>query len=240
MINKFYSYDENSALKKKISDLEYSNSLLSQKNAILEKKLEQITNKYNNIRNELIDIEEHINFCKENQIAILDLKRDDLINNPTIKNLNISNSNADFYEFKKKLKVLFEYNDEFMKSCDRDIYNLIIDDISSLKNENIILKKTIDELNVNLPMDAREFPIENENELNMDDQQMFGGDFEVNEDISTDNVNKKCINSKQCLNNLLNSIKNLKKVINNKTNVYDLPKTDYRFLKGNRFVNNKI
>ena len=239
-MNNDYSYDEISSLRKKISDLEYTNSLLSQKNAFLEKKLEEITNKYNNIRKDLIEIEEHINFCKENQIEILKLKHDDLINNPAIKNLDISNSNADFFDFKNKLKVLFEYNDEFMKSSDSDIYSLIIDDISNLKNENIILRKTIDELNINLPMYSRQLPPENENEENIDDYSIHAREFDVNEDISTENVNKKCINSKQCLNNLMNSIENLKKVMNNKTNVYELPKTDNRFIASNRFVNTKI
>ena len=240
MINNDYPYDEISSLNKKVSDLEYANSLLSQKNAFLEKKLEQITNKYNNIKKELIEIEEHINFCKENQIEILNLKYDNLINNPSLKKLNISNSNADFFDFKNKLKTLFEYNDEFMKSSDSDIYSLIIDDISNLKNENIILRKTIDEFNINLPMVANQFPAENENEEILNDQQMYEGGYEVNEDVTSENVNKKCINSKQCLSNLMNSIENLKKVMNNKTNVYDLPKTDNRFLKGDRFANSKF
>ena len=63
--------------RKKIEDLEYEKSSLLQKNKLLEKKLESLTNKYNELKNELLDIEQHINFCKENQLRIIDLSQND-------------------------------------------------------------------------------------------------------------------------------------------------------------------
>ena len=59
---------ESEIFEKKIKDLEFEIIFLSQKNNLLEKKLESITNQYNDLKNELLDIEEHISFCKENQL----------------------------------------------------------------------------------------------------------------------------------------------------------------------------
>ena len=54
---------QNQEFIKKITDLEFENSLLSQKNKNLEQKLESLTIKYNDLKKELFDIEQHINFC---------------------------------------------------------------------------------------------------------------------------------------------------------------------------------
>ena len=66
---------------KKIEDLEYQNSLLSQKNKLLEKQLESFTNKYNDLKQEVFDIEEHFNYCKDNQLEIINLTQEESKNN---------------------------------------------------------------------------------------------------------------------------------------------------------------
>ena len=125
---------------KKITDLEFENSLLSQKNKLLEKKLESLTNKYNDLKKELFDIEEHINFCKDNQIQLVNYNQ---TGNTNPNEINKENFNA----FKNKIKILFEYDDNFIKT-DSDIvaYNMIIDNITSLKNDNLSLRKTLEDL----------------------------------------------------------------------------------------------
>ena len=125
---------------KKITDLEFENSLLSQKNKLLEKKLESLTNKYNDLKKELFDIEEHINFCKDNQIQLVNYTQ---TGNTNPNEINKENFNA----FKNKIKILFEYDDNFIKT-DSDIvaYNMIIDNITSLKNDNLSLRKTLEDL----------------------------------------------------------------------------------------------
>ena len=127
--------------KKKITDLEYDKSLLLQRNKLLEKELESLTNKYNALKNELLDIEQHINFCKENQLQIIDLSQKDQINQ---KEINIEN----FSSFKRKIKTLLEYDNNFMEmNSDTTLLNMIIDYIQTIKKENLELRQNLENLN---------------------------------------------------------------------------------------------
>ena len=131
---------ENSEFIKKITDLEFEKSLLSQKNKLLEKKLESLTKKYNELQKELIDIETHIDFCKENQIQIVDLAQKDQSNQ---KEINQNN----FYNFKNKIKILFEYDDDFLNNdSDSTVFNMIIDNIKNIQNDNLNLRRTLEDL----------------------------------------------------------------------------------------------
>ena len=127
--------------KKKITDLEYDKSLLLQRNKLLEKEVESLTNKYNALKNELLDIEQHINFCKENQLQIIDLSQKDQINQ---KEINIDN----FSSFKRKIKTLLEYDNNFMEmNSDTTLLNMIIDYIQTIKKENLELRQNLENLN---------------------------------------------------------------------------------------------
>ena len=131
---------ESEIFEKKIKDLEFEKILLSQKNNLLEKKLESITNQYNALKKELLDIEEHISFCKENQLQLLNFTQ----NEKNIHNLNQNN----FFIFKNKIKTLFEYSDDFLKTdSETTIFNMIIDNIKTLQDENLTLRKTLEDLN---------------------------------------------------------------------------------------------
>jgi hypothetical protein len=49
--------------------------------------------------------------------------------------------------FKNKINSLFEYGDDFMKiNSEMTIYNIIIDNIQNIQEENINLKMNLDEL----------------------------------------------------------------------------------------------
>lgn len=157
---------EENDYRKKIADLEFEKSSLLQKNKLLEKKLESLTNKYNDLKNELFDIEQHINFCKENQLRIIDLSQNDQ-NNQT--ELNGNNFNA----FKSKIKTILEYGEDFMKiDSDTTVFNMIIDDIKDIKNENLELKKSLEDLN--------RLNYYNNNNAN------YNNNFNVNEKINVD------------------------------------------------------
>ena len=126
---------------KKITNLEYDKSLLLQRNKLLEKELKSLINKYNSLKNELLDIEQHINFCKENQLQIIDLPQKDQINQ---KEINPEN----FCVFKRKINTLLEYDDEFMKiNSDITVFNMIIDYIQAIKKENLELRQNLENLN---------------------------------------------------------------------------------------------
>ena len=114
--------------------------LFDDENNLLEKKLESLTSKYNYLKRELLDIEEHISFCKENQLQLLNFAE----NAKNNQNLNQNN----FFIFKSKIKTLFEYNEDFMKTnSETAIFNMIIDNIKNLQDENLTLKKTLEDLN---------------------------------------------------------------------------------------------
>lgn len=137
LITKIEEIQANEFLKK-INDLEFENSLLSQRNNLLEKQLESLTNKYNELKNELFDIEHHIILCKNNQTQLVNF------NNKIKKNLNSFNFNV----FKNKIKILFEYDDNFMENdSEVTIFNMIIDNIENIQNENLSLRKTLEDLN---------------------------------------------------------------------------------------------
>jgi len=160
---------EENYYRKKIADLEFENSSLLQKNKLLEKKLESLTNKYNELKNELLDIEHHINFCKENQLRIIDLSQN-AQNNQTEINAN------NFFTFKSKIKTILEYGDDFMKiDSNNTIFNMIIDDIKDIKNENLELKQSLEDLN--------KLNYYNNNNINYNNN----NDFNVNDNI---NMNK--------------------------------------------------
>lgn len=131
---------EGEVFEKKIRDLEFEKLFLSQKNNLLEKQLESITNQYNDLKKELLDIEEHISFCKENQLQLLNF----IENEKNSPNLNQNN----FSIFKSKIKTLFEYSDDFLKTdSETTIFNMIIDNIKNLQDENLTLRKTLEDLN---------------------------------------------------------------------------------------------
>ena len=55
--------------------------------------------------------------------------------------------NKNFLIFKNKINSLFEYGDDFMKiNSEMTIYNIIIDNIQNIQEENINLKMNLDEL----------------------------------------------------------------------------------------------
>jgi hypothetical protein len=131
---------EEDKFEKKIRDLEFEKLFLLQRNNLLEKQLESITNQYNDLKKELMDIEEHISFCKDNQLQLLNFSE----NEKNSHNLNQNN----FFIFKRKIKTLFEYSDDFLKTnSETTIFNMIIDNIKNLQDENLTLRKTLEDLN---------------------------------------------------------------------------------------------
>ena len=233
--------------RKKIEDLEYEKSSLLQKNRLLEKKLESLANKYNELKNELLDIEQHINFCKENQLRIIDLSQNDQ-NNQTEINAN------NFYTFKSKIKTILEYGDDFMKiGSDTIIFNMIIDDIKDIKNENLELKQSLEDLN--------KLNYYNKNNIN-------NNNFNFNENINMDKLSpityKKNVNVGNMGLGLENDsfisddkekiLRNNKNYINNYDNAYKVKNQPYmnnnldenyeniekRCINSNRHLNNLI
>ena len=236
--------------KKKITDLEYDKSLLLQRNKLLEKELESLTNKYNGLKNELLDIEQHINFCKENQLQIIDLSQKEQINQKEINKEN-------FYSFKRKIKTLLEYDNNFMEmNSDTTILNMIIDYIQTIKNENLELRQKLENLNKLNCYNNNNFNNININEnINMDissgidnkkkvNSGNIGVGFENDSFITNDkeniirtnnfssnlrnifeknnnldenyeNIEKICLNSKRCLNNLMNNAEKMEKAFLN-------------------------
>ena len=233
--------------RKKIEDLEYEKSSLLQKNRLLEKQLESLTNKYNELKNELLDIEQHINFCKENQLRIIDLSQNDQ-NNQTELNAN------NFYTFKSKIKTILEYGDDFMKiGSDTIIFNMIIDDIKDIKNENLELKQSLEDLN--------KLNYYNKNNIN-------NNNFNFNENINMDKLSpityKKNVNVGNMGLGLENDsfisddkekiLRNNNNYINNYDNTYNMNNQPYmnnnldenfenierRCINSNRHLNNLI
>ena len=126
----------NTKLIKKIKYLEYINSSLKQTNQLLSNKLYSITKKYNDLKNELYDTERHINFCKKNLLDLIDFKKEQK-----------EKKDKNFMIFKNKIKTLFEYGDDFMKtSSETVVFNMIIDNIKNILEENTSLRKNLFEL----------------------------------------------------------------------------------------------
>ena len=127
----------NSELMKKVKYLEYLNSSLTQTNKLLLNKLATLTKKYNSLKNELFDTECHINFCKQNLSELISFQKAE----------GKEKTDKNFIIFKNKIKTLFEYGDEFMKiNSDIAIYDIVIENIKSIKDENIILNKNMNDL----------------------------------------------------------------------------------------------
>ena len=126
----------NTKLIKKIKYLEYINSSLKQTNQLLSNKLYSITKKYNDLKNELYDTECHINFCKKNLLDLIDFKKEQK-----------EKKDKNFIKFKNKIKTLFEYGDDFMKTnSETVVFNMIIDNIKNILEENTSLRKNLFEL----------------------------------------------------------------------------------------------
>ena len=126
----------NTKLIKKIKYLEYINSSLKQTNQLLSNKLYSITKKYNDLKNELYDTECHINFCKKNLLDLIDFKKEQK-----------EKKDKNFMIFKNKIKTLFEYGDDFMKTnSETVVFNMIIDNIRNILEENTSLRKNLFEL----------------------------------------------------------------------------------------------
>ena len=126
----------NTKLIKKIKYLEYINSSLKQTNQLLSNKLYSITKKYNDLKNELYDTECHINFCKKNLLDLIDFKKEQK-----------EKKDKNFMIFKNKIKTLFEYGDDFMKTnSETVVFNMIIDNIKNILEENTSLSKNLFEL----------------------------------------------------------------------------------------------
>ena len=179
---------------KKITDLEFQNSLLTQKNTLLEKQLESLTNKYNELKKELFDIEEHINFCKDNQVKIINFSQNDT--NKNKKEINPNN----FYAFKNKIKILFEYDDNFMNTdSEITVFNMIIDNITDIKSENLSLRKALEDLkniidknNFNNNINNNFNNINLGNNLN-DVDNNINNNMGMNNDLFINNENKKMV-----------------------------------------------
>ena len=141
-----YNYDENI-----IQNLQYTNSLLNQRNISLEKELEKIKNKYNLCKQDLNNINKHISICKNNQDKIIkDLReRNDYLEqlNPNSKENNKLNS------FIKKMKILFNNNNiEGEDIKDEDYLDIIGNNIIKMNEEFLLcrneLNKKIHEYNL--------------------------------------------------------------------------------------------
>ena len=141
-----YNYDENI-----IQNLQYTNSLLNQRNISLEKELEKIKNKYNLCKQDLNNINKHISICKNNQDKIIkDLKE----RNDYLEQLNTnSKENNKLNSFIKKMKILFNNNNiEGEDIKDEDYLDIIGNNIIKMNEEFLLcrneLNKKIHEYNL--------------------------------------------------------------------------------------------
>ena len=141
-----YNYDENI-----IQNLQYTNSLLNQRNISLEKELEKIKNKYNLCKQDLNNINKHISICKNNQDKIIkDLKE----RNDYLEQLNTNTKeNNKLHSFIKKMKILFNNNNiEGEDIKDEDYLDIIGNNIIKMNEEFLLcrneLNKKIHEYNL--------------------------------------------------------------------------------------------
>ena len=141
-----YNYDENI-----IQNLQYTNSLLNQRNISLEKELEKIKNKYNLCKQDLNNINKPISICKNNQDkTIKDLKE----RNDYLEQLNTnSKENNKLNSFIKKMKILFNNNNiEGEDIKDEDYLDIIGNNIIKMNEEFLLcrneLNKKIHEYNL--------------------------------------------------------------------------------------------
>ena len=141
-----YNYDEDI-----IQNLQYTNSLLNQRNISLEKELEKIKNKYNLCKQDLNNINKHISICKNNQDKIIkDLKE----RNDYLEQLNTNTKeNNKLNSFIKKMKILFNNNNiEGEDIKDEDYLDIIGNNIIKMNEEFLLcrneLNKKIHEYNL--------------------------------------------------------------------------------------------
>jgi DNA repair exonuclease SbcCD ATPase subunit len=236
--------------RKKIADLEYEKSSLLQKNKLLEKNLESLTNKYNELKNELLDIEQHINFCKENQLRIIDISQKDQSNQ---KEINANN----FYTFKSKIKTILEYDDDFMKiDSDATIFNMIIDDIKDIKNENLELKQNLEDLNKLNLYNNNNIIYNNDNDFNINDNKKMDilSPITYKKNINVGNMRLGLENDSFISDDKEKILRNNNNYINNYDNTYNMNNQPYmnnnldenfenierRCINSNRHLNNLI
>ena len=143
-----------------INDLQYTNALINKKNLDLESELEFIKNKYNAVKNDINDINNHIFICKENQDKIISelIERNTYLENlisPNDKNdkkfegkkelLEIkSNINLNLNLFIYKMKKLFNNPDIDGKIKDEDYLNILYNNVLKINEELIITKKELE------------------------------------------------------------------------------------------------
>ena len=141
-----YNYDENI-----IQNLQYTNSLLNQRNISLEKELEKIKNKYNLCKQGLNNINKHISICKNNQDKIIKDLRE---RNDYLEQLNTNTKeNNKLNLFIKKMKILFNNNNiEGEDIKDEDYLDIIGNNIIKMNEEFLLcrneLNKKIHEYNL--------------------------------------------------------------------------------------------
>lgn len=236
--------------RKKIADLEFEKSSLLQKNKLLEKNLESLTNKYNELKNELLDIEQHINFCKENQLRIIDLSQKDQSNQ---KEINANN----FYTFKIKIKTILEYDDDFMKiDSDSIVFNMIIDDIKDIKNENLELKQNLEDLNKLNLYNNNNIIFNNDNDFNINDNKKMDilSPITYKKNVNVGNMRLGLENDSFISDDKEKILRNNNNYINNYDNTYNMNNQPYmnnnldenfenierRCINSNRHLNNLI
>ena len=119
-----------------IQNLQYTNTLLNNRNISLEKELEIIKNKYNFCKQDLNDINKHISICKDTQDKIIkDLKeRNDYLEKMNITKDNNNNIKEKLHSFVEKIRILFEHDIKEEKS-DEDYLDVIGNKIIKLNEE---------------------------------------------------------------------------------------------------------
>ena len=124
-----------------IQNLQYTNTLLNNRNISLEKELEIIKNKYNFCKQDLNDINKHISICKDTQDKIIkDLKeRNDYLEKMNITKDNNNNIKEKLHSFVEKIRILFEHDIKEEKS-DEDYLDIIGNKIIKL-NEEFLLNR---------------------------------------------------------------------------------------------------
>ena len=124
-----------------IQNLQYTNTLLNNRNISLEKELEIIKNKYNFYKQDLNDINKHISICKDTQDKIIkDLKeRNDYLEKMNITKDNNNNIKEKLHSFVEKIRILFEHDIKEEKS-DEDYLDVIGNKIIKL-NEEFLLNR---------------------------------------------------------------------------------------------------
>ena len=125
-----------------IQDLQYTNTVINNRNIYLEKELDFIKNKYNLCKQDLNEINKHISICKDNQDKIInDLKnRNDFLEKlNTSKNSNDNNNKL--HLFIEKMRILF--NDETQEVNDEDYLDKLSNNIIKMNEELILCRNEL-------------------------------------------------------------------------------------------------